>query len=84
MIFHTPPQNQGQIVEYSYGYSEHFGSVMMRCHDRSDNSTSYYLGESEEETDMEDADYWDRKPLISEWQEVTEEQEREWEKAGYY
>jgi len=41
MKFHTPPKNQGQTVEVSYAGVA--AGIIMRVHDRSDRSTSYYL-----------------------------------------
>jgi hypothetical protein len=39
MIFHTPPANQGQIVEVSYAYI--LDGVVRRTHDRSTQRESY-------------------------------------------
>jgi hypothetical protein len=47
--YHVMPQDEGQIVEYSYAlWTDGCGGglVIQRVHDRSDGSTDYYAAES--------------------------------------
>ena len=52
----TPPECQGQIVEYSYGTTDE-GAVMVRRYDRSDRTTSYGMVDADEECEP-----WNRAP----------------------
>lgn len=71
MTMHTPPENQGQIVEVSYGWSVSIpGTLYKRVHDRSDRSTQWYVASNDDEV----ADYqesssglWDAAPPIATW-----------------
>jgi hypothetical protein len=57
MQMHTPPENQGQIVETSYGWHE--GSLYRCTLDRSDRSVSWerYDGDG-----SEDVEPWNGDP----------------------
>ena len=59
--FTTPPAGQGQIVEVSYGCSEHH--IYVCRHDRSDNSVQIVAY-----THVDDADFapWNGKPALGE------------------
>lgn len=76
--FHTPPINQGQTVEYSYGATPE--GVWMRVHDRSDRSEDYYFvpwAKAKREDARGDTDYWNRRPLVTDkqWTKVTVKRE---------
>lgn len=58
--WNVPPECQGQIVEYAYGWSaECDGTLYMRVTDRSDRSVTYYR--HEDATDI-DEDVWSAAP----------------------
>lgn len=41
MRLYVAPENQGQIVEYAFGWHE--GDIWMKVYDRSDRSEAYYV-----------------------------------------
>lgn len=41
LAYHTPPEDQGQTVEYSYAIDTELECIVERCIDRSDKSVSY-------------------------------------------
>lgn len=47
MTLHTPPENQGQIVEVSYGWQA--GCLYRRVVDRSDRSVSWSVASDDDE-----------------------------------
>lgn len=49
----TPPENQGQIVEVSYGWQN--GRLYQRVHDRSDRSTSWYVADRDEANALDES-----------------------------
>lgn len=68
MILHTPPENQGQIVEISYGWHE--GDLYKRVYDRSDRSTQWYRASSQRQINRyiaSGSEPWDEEPSISAW-----------------
>lgn len=69
--FLTPPQDQGQIVEVSYA-GDYEGGVIMRVHDRSDQTTKYYRADlSADEIESPDPIGLNAEPDIDgEWEEV--------------
>lgn len=56
--FHTPPANQGQIVEVSYAPTME-GEVIRRTLDRSDNSVCYAIADMDDE---DAGEYWQTEP----------------------
>lgn len=66
MNLHTPPENQGQIVEVSYGCRN--GLVYKRVFDRSDRSESIYVSRmlADDEGD------WNDPPANKRWRRITE------------
>ncbi len=68
MRLHTPPCNQGQIVEVSYGWHE--GRLYMRIYDRSDRATSasWYIADEDEANAIHES--WhpvNSEPNVTEW-----------------
>jgi hypothetical protein len=49
--FVIPPQNQGQIVEYSYAWDED-GILFRRVVDKSDQSEELYVADNDEEKNV--------------------------------
>jgi hypothetical protein len=66
MRFHTPPANQGQIVEVSYACSE--GYVIRRRYDQSDRTTDYAIAKC---LNDDDGDYWNGAPANKRWSALT-------------
>lgn len=71
--FHTPPIDQGQIVEYSYGATPE--GVFMRVNDRSDRTETYWFvpwSKAKREDKRGDTDYWNRRPLVTDkqWEKI--------------
>jgi hypothetical protein len=64
--FHTPPENQGQIVEVSYTVID--GIVIRRTFDRSERSTEYATSKARAN---DDGDYWNGEPENNRWRQVT-------------
>lgn len=63
--FHTPPENQGQIVTYSYAYCEN--GILEHCYDGSDREESYALYEDPlYESEEENTDPWSGVPELGE------------------
>ena len=56
--FHTPPENQGQIVTISYACGD--GMVFCRWHDASDGETRLYWRDMKNSD--EDCDVWNHAP----------------------
>jgi hypothetical protein len=69
--FHTPPENQGQIVEVSYTMID--GVVIRRTYDQSDRTTEYATSDA---LDNDEGDYWNGEPENTDWTEITEAQFR--------
>lgn len=60
--FSTPPENQGQIVEVSYGYAPKEQVIIERVYDKSDRALSY---RAYEDPDPEaDFDPWNGTPKL--------------------
>jgi hypothetical protein len=71
---HTPPIDQGQIVEYSYGATPE--GVFMHVLDRSDRTEQWWFvpwSKAKREDKRGDTDYWNRRPLVSDkqWEKIT-------------
>jgi hypothetical protein len=64
--FHTPPCNQGQIVEVSYTMID--GYVIRRSFDRSDRSRGYAISKAKND---DEGDYWNGEPTNSRWRKVS-------------
>ena len=67
MIFHTPPKNQGQIVECSYASTE-AGMVVRRVKDYSVGRENYY---SSKVISTDEGDYWNQAPKNKRWKRLT-------------
>ena len=65
--FHTPPANQGQIVEISYTQID--GTVIRRTYDRNDRSTIYHASKAHLK---DEGDYWNGEPSNTRWKKITE------------
>ena len=63
--FHTPPRNQGQIVDVSYTQID--GIIIRRIHDRSDRSTAYATSPARAD---DEGDYWNGAPPNKRWKQV--------------
>lgn len=66
MMLITPPENQGQMVEVSYGWHE--GRLYRRTFDRSDLSESWAVADEEEAQELDES--WDPangRPPIKTW-----------------
>lgn len=65
MTFHTPPENQGQIVDVSYAL---IGEIVIRkTHDRSNGETEY--AESAVLA-SDEGDYWNGAPTNKRWRKL--------------
>lgn len=64
MNWYTRPEDQGQIVEVSYAYSE--GCAYRRVFDKSDRSEVVYEGEIDWDREPEYPDQ-DHIPCVEEW-----------------
>ena len=66
MQWHTPPENQGQIVEVSYA-CDRADYFYMRSHDRSDRTTQYWRVDRDALTQeqAEAFEPWNREPAIA-------------------
>jgi hypothetical protein len=68
----TPRIEQGQIVEYSYGW--HDGEYYMRVYDRSDRTTQWYRADARSTRRLASTSYdaggADYPPRVSEWSPV--------------
>lgn len=64
--FHTPPANQGQIIEVSYAMID--GLVIRRIHDRSDRRTEYATSQG---LDNDEGDYWNCEPDNTDWEPIS-------------
>lgn len=63
--FHTPPHNQGQIVEVSYAL---VGSSVIRwTFDASDRTSTYAISQALRD---DDGDYWNRTPRNRRWRNL--------------
>lgn len=70
MKMYTRRADQGQAVEVSYGFAG--GQAVERVHDRSDRTTTWYLGEVDWDREPEHEDT-DHVPCIrGDWREVPE------------
>ena len=67
MRFYTPPRNQGQIVEVSYGMVD--GWVIRCTYDRHDRTTVYARSKAHL---SDEGDYWNREPRNVRWKQITE------------
>ena len=65
MDMYTRPQDQGQMIETSYGYGGD-GIAYKRVHDRSDRSTQWYCGDLDWDREPEHEDH-DRAPCVLAW-----------------
>ena len=73
MQFHTPPENQGQIVLVSYGWSD--GTLYRRTLDQSDRSVVirstdpwYWVENNKQVAQLENWDPWNNAPPV--WVEM--------------
>lgn len=68
--FHTPPRNQGQIVEVSYGASPDF--AVMRSYDRSDGDTTYFVAPWTKKLSSwwESVGPWNDVPPVTNWRRL--------------
>jgi hypothetical protein len=64
--FHTPPRNQGQIVEISYTQID--GRVIRKVFDQSDRTTEYAVADA---LDDDEGDYWNDEPGNSDWKPIS-------------
>lgn len=64
--FHTPPRNQGQIVEVSYAMID--GQVIRRTCDQSDRSTEYAITKAKID---DEGDYWNGEPTNARWRKIS-------------
>jgi hypothetical protein len=65
--FHTPPQNQGQIVEVSYTQID--GIVVRKTYDQSDRTAVYAIALADAD---DEGDYWNDEPHTDdEWREIS-------------
>ena len=68
-MFHTPPRNQGQIVEVSYASAD--GYVIRRSLDQSpDGPTEYAISRC---LSGDEGDYWNGGPRNRRWRKISEE-----------
>lgn len=68
MTMHTPPANQGQIVEVSYGWQD--GTLYRRIYDRSDRSEAWHYASAEDEVNAyieSGCEPWNEEPPIQAW-----------------
>ena len=73
MIMQIAPEDQGQIVETSYGWYE--GSLYMRISDRSDRTTAWYLADQDKaDTLPEDWEPINGAPDFTGWTPCAEPQ----------
>ena len=56
-IFHTPPQNRGQIVIVSYTQVD--GVVIRKIYDQGDRTTKYAIADADYD---DEGDYWNDEP----------------------
>lgn len=63
---HVPPECQGQIVEWSYGWTDD-GLPVRRAHDKGDGETRYWYGKDQCPDDYEP---WNCEPSGVEWIEA--------------
>lgn len=64
---HTPPANQGQTVERSYGW---YDALYMRVHDRADQTIRWYRATDQAEVDAyadSGSEPWDEEPSVATW-----------------
>jgi hypothetical protein len=64
--FHTPPRNQGQIVEVSYTMID--GQVIRKTYDQSDRSTEYAASAA---LAHDEGDYWNQEPRNKRWRKIS-------------
>lgn len=64
--FHTPPENQGQIVIVSYTMID--STVIRKIYDRRDRSTVYAISEALE---SDEGDYWNGAPDNYDWMPIS-------------
>lgn len=68
MKFHTPPENQGQIVDVAYVLID--GEIVIRkTHDRSNGKTEY--AESAVLA-SDEGDYWNGAPANKRWRKLSQ------------
>lgn len=66
MKMYIIPEDRGQIVETSYGWSD--GVAYMRLYDRSDGTTQWYRGDVDWDLEDEEGVDYDRPPyIIGDW-----------------
>lgn len=63
----TPGENQGQIIEISYGWVD--GKPYMHVLDRSDQSERWYTGEPDWDREGEYIDYDSEPYILGDWKE---------------
>lgn len=67
MKMYTPMENQGQIVEISYGWDD--GIVYMRMHDLSNGITRWYRADPDWDRESAETIIYEREPyIIGEWE----------------
>lgn len=70
MKLYTRRQDQGQIVEVSYGYSD--GQAYRRIHDRSDRTTTWYCGDIDWDREPEHEDHDCEPCIVGDWRPCAE------------
>lgn len=81
--YHVPPENQGQIVEVSYGCDAEY--VYRKTYDKSDRTTSYARFEHPDTPEQEfDFDPWNGEPKLGDEVPFTKDQVEEWEPVVSY
>ena len=66
LVFHTPPQNQGQIVAESYAMAD--GLVICHRSDASDRTSEYFVSRALRD---DEGDYWNAPPTNRRWRKMT-------------
>ena len=73
-VFHTPPRNQGQIVEVSYALVG--STVIRRTYDQSDRSIEFARSKS---LISDEGDYWQTTPANRRWRKISEAEAQRYE-----
>jgi len=83
VAYHVPPENQGQIVEVSYGCDEDY--VYRKTYDRSDRTTAYARFEHPDTPEQEfDFDPWNGEPSLGDEVPFTKDEVEDWETVNSY
>lgn len=75
MKLHTPPENQGQMIDVSYGWHE--GYLYRRTYDESDRSTAWHRASDDEEVQgyiASGEQPWNSEPPIKSWEKCKDPQ----------